>query len=304
MNPEHQSPELVSARVVQCDRGVVTIWIDVGVDLRATSATKATNVVAGDRVLVDPSSLRIAEVLPRTSVFVRRAAKGARRAQASAANIDVAMLCHGLDRPFNVRRLERELVLAYQSGATPVVVLTKSDVDPDAVKRWRQQAALAAPGLDVIVCSITSETGLDELRAAVPPGATVVLLGSSGVGKSSLVNALRGDHSQSVGEVRSGDNKGRHTTTASRLIELGDGRFVVDTPGVRALALWDAPEGLAAAFPEITELTGQCRFSDCAHRNEPGCAVTAAVESGTIDRDRFEHWCRLGDELSELERPY
>jgi len=290
---------LTPARVRRVDRGVISVWIAPNRQLRATTATSAARAVTGDWVALDPDSRRCESVLDRRSEFVRRAARGAHRAQAIVANVDVVGVCQSVEYGVAPRRLERELVLAFQSGARPVVVLTKADlVAAEAIETAVLAATPSAVGCEVVVTSVHEGRGIDQLREVAGPGTTLALLGASGVGKSALVNTLVGHEAQLTGEVRSGDSKGRHTTTASELIWLGD-RSIVDTPGMRALALWEAWDGVDLAFPEVAAGTTDCRFDDCTHRNEPDCAVRSALAAGRIDPERYEHWCRLLDELAE-----
>lgn len=298
----------LAGRVVRVDRGEVDVATAVGDSagddtiVRATTTTGAKDTVAGDWVALDPESARVEAVAPRRTVFVRRAARGAHRAQALAANMDVVLVVQALDPGVNVRRLERELVLAHQSGATPLVVLTKTDaVTPDVVESSLADARRVAPGVEVVAISNRTGDGLDRLRSLVRPGRTFALLGSSGVGKSSIVNTFAGEPIQLEGDIRDGDGKGRHTTTAARLLHLHDHRLLLDTPGVRALALWEAWEGLADTFPEIEDLTPECGFADCFHDDEPRCAVIAAVERGDIDLERLTSWRALRDEMAELD---
>jgi len=203
-----------------------------------------------------------------------------------------------LEPGINARRLERELVLAHQSGARPLVVITKSDLVDDPSDAMAAVVA-AAPGTDVALVSNRNGDGIDGLRDQLTPGTTVAFLGASGVGKSTLVNSLAGERVQLEGEVRPGDAKGRHTTTAAQLLAVGD-LLIIDTPGVRALAVWDIEEGLDLAFPEIAAAAVSCRFDDCTHRDVPGCAVMAEVEAGRIDPERLAHWHQLIDEAIDV----
>jgi len=233
-------------------------------------------------------------VLERRSAFVRRAAGLETVAQVVAANVDTAFLVTSLNGDVNPRRLERYLMLAWESGADPVVVLTKLDLadDLEAALASVESVAIGVPV--VAVSSITGE-GLDALAPSLGEGTTAVLLGSSGVGKSTLVNALLGEERQRVAEIRA-DGRGRHTTVHRELLLVPGGGLVLDTPGMRELRLWDADSGISDTFGDIEELAATCRFSDCEHRTEPGCAVRGAVDPG-----RLESWRKLARELERLE---
>jgi ribosome biogenesis GTPase len=204
----------------------------------------------------------------------------------------VVFIVQGLDGGANLRRVERELALAWESGARPVIVLSKSDLSDDPAADVAAVAAIA-PGVDVLLESAKTGEGLTTLLSYVDGNRTVALIGPSGVGKSTLVNLLVGGDIQSVGEVRAFDGKGRHTTVTRELVPLPNGGVLVDTPGLRAVAMWDDEEGVDATFAEISELAATCRFDDCSHENEPGCAVLAALESGKLDRDRYEAYLVL-----------
>jgi ribosome biogenesis GTPase len=250
-------------------------------------------VAVGDWVVLAPDAERITRVLPRRSALTRRAAGEPTGAQTLAANVDHVLLVHGLDRRVNLRRLERELVLAWDSGAVPIVVLTKADLSVD-VEGAAAAAEAVALGVDVLAVSGTDGRGLDRLRARVGPGRTFVLVGASGTGKSTLVNALAGEDRQATGAVRAGDHRGRHTTTAGELVVLPGGAILIDTPGIRSVGLWTEgdDDGLASAFADIEELAQACRFPDCAHDREPECAVRDGV-----DEARLASWRRLRREL-------
>jgi len=304
------SPEPVG-RVSRLDRGWSTVLVPDGAveaddPRRRVAALRVRNlgedVAVGDWVVVSDDGERVAEVLPRRSAFVRRASfEGARAVSHTvAANIDTVFLCHSFGAPPNQRRLERELVLAFDSGADPVVVLTKGDLtdDPEPARRELEEVALGVP---VIVTSGRAEQGLGALRRFVGSGRTVAFLGASGVGKSTLVNALVGAEVQATTEVRTGDQRGRHTTVAAALIPVPGGGWLVDTPGMRALSLWLSGQGIERAFADVFELMDQCRFRDCKHDREPGCAVRAAIDDGRLDPERFANLERLVAEEVGLE---
>jgi ribosome biogenesis GTPase len=240
-------------------------------------------------------------VLPRRSQFVRKMAGKKIAEQVIAANVDIALLVSALDGDFNPRRVERYLAQCWESGAKPVVVLNKADACERPVQRAEEMIRIA---MGVPVCLVSAKTGqgFDELQAHLRRGQTVVLLGSSGVGKSTIVNRLMGRAIQEVREVRESDSRGRHTTTARGIFVLPGGALLIDTPGLRELQLWDADEGISQAFADIDALAAQCRFTDCGHHTEPGCAVQAAMEAGALDGRRLENWRKLQRELEFLHR--
>jgi ribosome biogenesis GTPase len=239
-------------------------------------------------------------VLPRRTLFSRRAAGRREDEQAIAANIDVVFLICGLDGDFNLRRLERYLALAVESGAQPVVVLNKSDLCADLPARIAETVPIAA-GAPVVTASTRAPGGLDDLRSRIAPGLTIALLGSSGVGKSSIVNALVGEERLRTNEVREDDSRGRHTTTHRELILLPDGVALIDTPGMRELQLWASQESIDAVFDEITSVAAGCRYRDCTHAGEPGCAVEAALSDGTLTADRLQSYRKLQGEARRHE---
>ena len=235
-------------------------------------------------------------LLPRTSLLVRGAASGVSRSQPLAANVDVVLVCASLSAALPVRRIERLLTLAWESGAVPVVVLTKADLHPDPAQAVRDLEP-HAPGVPIL----TTSAAVGDVEALAPyarPGTTLVLLGASGAGKSTVVNALAGGEVMATGDVRHVDGKGRHTTTHRELIVLPTGAVVIDTPGLRGVALAGSEEGLSKAFSDVEELAAACRFADCAHVGEPGCAVQASIDSGDLSAARMESWRKLQRELA------
>ena len=238
---------------------------------------------------------RIVATLPRKSRFERLDPSSKRRqAQTIAVNFDTLFFLMSLNQNFSVRRLERFLAAGAASGAPVVVVLTKSDlVDEQELAEYLAQARAHSGGAEVVAISSLTGVGLDKLAPYVQPRRTLAFIGSSGVGKSSLVNALAGEELMPTLEIREWDSKGRHTTTERELVRLSSGTLVIDTPGMRELGLWDADAGLSDTFSDIENLIGQCRFSDCRHDTEPGCAVKAALADGTLDAVRWDAYMRL-----------
>lgn len=257
----------------------------------------------GDFVVVAPrpggERVTIQAVLPRRGRLSRKAAGSVTSEQVLAANIDTLFLVAGLDGDFNTRRLERTLVLAWDSGAEPVLLLSKADLSPDVEGRVAQVHALA-PAASVVAVSARDGQGLETLQQWLRPGQTVTLLGSSGVGKSTLINFLLGRDAQRTAAVREGDDRGRHTTTHRALFITPSGALLLDTPGMRELQLWDADEGLGAAFADVEALAAGCRFNDCAHDGTPGCAVEAAVEEGALAPGRLASFLKLQRELRQI----
>lgn len=253
---------------------------------------------AGDFVLINYNpngDSQIIKTLPRKTFFSRRDPTPGRGEQAVASNFDTVFIMQSLNQDFNTKRLERYLTLAWQSGATPVVVLTKADL-VDESEPYVHIVESFAVGVSVYAVSAKTGAGLDALADYMMPGKTIVFLGSSGVGKSSLLNALAGEEIMAVNGIREDDSKGRHTTTHRQLILLKNGAMIIDTPGMRELGMWDVTSGLGEAFSDVEQYLGKCRFSDCKHQTEPGCAIKEAIANGELPRERWESYMSLKKE--------
>lgn len=293
-------PGTVPGRVVRSERG----GADVATAGGPVTAATTEPVCAGDWVLLDTAGdpPRVAAVLPRRTAVVRRAAD-TDTAQVLAANVDQVWVIAALDRPLGLSRVERALVLAWDSGAEPVVVATKSDLaDEGAVADAVASLAVAAPGVPVVAVSAATGDGIADLRARLGRGRTAAVLGPSGAGKSSLVNAVAGDPAVAVGDVRSADGKGRHTTAWRELVVAGDAGILIDSPGLRAVGVWVDGGGIDAAFADVAALSDECRFSDCGHAGEPGCAVAAAIDAGDLDPRRLDSYRKLQREAAWIEQ--
>jgi ribosome biogenesis GTPase / thiamine phosphate phosphatase len=308
---EHAAAGQVPGRVLVEHRGQYTVDTGEGETQAAVSgrmrheATRAEDFPAvGDWVAVSRPGAAdgvIHAVLPRRSRFARPARGDIPGAQVVAANIDVVLVVSALDHDFNLRRIERYMALAWASGADPVIVLNKSDACDDLLGRLLAVESVA-PGVRVLAVSARDGSGLDAVGALLAPGLTFALLGSSGVGKSTLVNALLGWERQLTADVRADDQRGRHTTTLRELLPMPGGALLIDNPGMRAVGMWEAEDGLGAAFAEIEAAAADCRFSDCSHATEPGCAVQTGIREGSLSAHRLESRRKMERELAALER--
>jgi ribosome biogenesis GTPase / thiamine phosphate phosphatase len=297
-------------RVVAEDRGLYVV-ATTGGDIRAAitgrfrfeaAGNPAAFPAVGDWVALDvrADGGTIQSLLPRRTAFSRLAPGDETYAQVLGANVDIVFVVMSLNRDFNVRRLERYLAAVWESGARPIVLLSKADLAED-LEGCRLAAEASAPGVPILVVSAADGTGLDDVRALLGSGQTVAVVGSSGVGKSTLVNALAGQDLQAVSHIRLDDARGRHTTSRRNLIQLTGAGLILDTPGMREFALLD-DAGLATSFADVDAAAATCRFGDCSHRSEPGCAVRVAIATGALSADRFEAFAKLGREAAAAER--
>ena len=301
---ENLEPGLVPGRVAAVHRGAFDVWTEAGSvrsRLPGRLVHDGVDVAVGDWVGLSDGLVRC--VLPRRSAIVRNAASDQHRlthGQTLAANVDVAFVVSSLGPDLEPRRIERYLVTIWESGASPEIVLTKADRHDDPWPLVAEVEAIAL-GVPVHVVSAVTGQGCDALRGRIPAGTTAVLLGSSGVGKSTLVNRWLGEEVMATKETREDDDEGRHTTTHRQILVLPGGGLVIDTPGLRELQLWDAGSAaLDATFADVEELAAECRFGDCTHTHEPECAVLAAVETGELPRERLHSWRKLQRELRAM----
>ena len=300
-----EGSRLVPARVVrlaphECQLGSADGDLSAHVPARVAAERPPA---IGDWVLVDADTDPpvLDRVLDRRTAITRQGAGRRTQAQLIAANVDIVFVVTGLDGDFNLRRIERYLAVVFDSGARPIVLLTKAGICDD-VESHLADARAVAPGVDVHAIDVLADIGAQVPSSYLQPGVTAALVGSSGAGKSTLLNHLLGEQRMATGAVREGDDRGRHTTTHRELFWLPEGGAVIDNPGMRELALWLEHDGLAHAFSDIEELAAGCRFGDCSHEHEPGCAVVAAAESGELDADRLDSYRRLVAEAEASER--
>ena len=304
-----KGPSCRVGRVLSQEKGLYRIVTDTGEQraevsgkFRFRAETAADYPAVGDFVAAEDNpggNAIIQAVLPRKSVFLRKAAGTGNQEQVVAANVDTVFLCMSLNQDFNLRRLERYLAVAWESGASPVIVLTKTDLCPDR-EGFLAQVEAVAMGADIVFTSSAEEEGYRSLLPYLLPGKTIAAMGSSGVGKSTLINHLLGEARLETNGLRD-DDKGRHTTTHRELFLLKNGAMVIDTPGMRELGLWDAGEGLSHSFADIEELAARCRFRDCTHSGEPHCAIAQALQDGSLSPDRWASYQKLRKENSFCE---
>ena len=266
--------------------------------LRHEAATGGDYPCVGDFVMVeggeDGRQAVICKVLPRKSAFVRKAAGKKYAEQVVAANIDVVFICMSLNNDFNLRRMERYIAATWGSGSRPVVLLTKADICED-IQGKISQIETVARDIDILTTSIDDPNTLEKLKNYIKPTTTVTMVGSSGVGKSSLINLLLGEERQETNGLRN-DDKGRHTTTHREMFQIPSGGVIIDTPGMRELGMWDADEGIEMSFSDMEDLTCRCKFRNCTHVNEPGCAVIEAIEKGDLSEERWQSYIKLQSE--------
>lgn len=293
---------LIPARIASSLRGAFILWTEEG-DVEAPARPRlfrkaGSKLCTGDWVALREDPLVVEAGLPRRTKVARKASGMGTVEQVLGANVDVLLLVQGLDRDFNIRRLERYMTIAWDSGADPVVVLNKADLCNDLDARV-SEATEIAKGAPVVPASARTGEGIDVLLSFLKPGKTVALIGSSGVGKSALTNRLAGGSVREVGEVREADGRGRHTTVGRELIQTSQGWLLMDLPGIREVQP-SSEGGMEQTFPEVEALLAQCRFSDCSHQSEPGCAIREALESGELERSRYENYLKVQRDLEVL----
>ena len=303
---ELNDPAFVPARVLEELRGVYRVrttrreyTAQIAGKIRYLAQAREGFPAVGDWAAIVPTDedqARIEYVLPRRTKLSRKVAGRELSEQIVAANVDTVFVVSSLNREFNLRRIERYLTLVWESGSTPVVLLNKADLCPDAGAQANEVGSIA-PGIPVLLLSALQGAGVELVRNHILPGETAVFVGSSGVGKSTIINALSGAPALRVQPVREDDDRGRHTTTSRQMIFLPGGGIVIDTPGMRELQLWDSEEGLSRAFEDLATLAENCKFRDCAHAGEPGCAVEAAILEGQLGSERLENHRKLQAEL-------
>lgn len=302
---QQYSDEYIVGRILSQEKGLYRLISERGEQLAEVSGKFRYNAedasdfpAVGDFVLIDNGDMQghaiIHDILPRKSAFIRKAAGTAHTEQVVAANIDTVFICMSLNNDFNIRRLERYISVAWDSGAVPVVVLTKSDLCDDLDQHVLAVEQVAF-GIDIVATSSTSDDGYCELLPYIKDGKTVALIGSSGVGKSTLINRLLGEERLETNGLRN-DDKGKHTTTRRELFLLKQGGMVIDTPGMRELGLWDVAEGLDKSFADIESLAEKCKFRDCSHIGEPGCAIREALSKGELSEERWLSYRKLNAE--------
>jgi ribosome biogenesis GTPase len=307
------SDDLILGRVALEHKRMYRVWTEHGELLAEVSGRFSYNArsredfpAVGDWVCVMPrfneGKGTILSVLPRKSKFSRKSAGNTTEEQIIAANVDTVFLINSLNEDLNLRRIERYLLLTWESGANPVIVLSKADLCSNITEKLAQVEAIAFGGVPVIPISAETLSGFENLEPFLQPGKTIALLGSSGVGKSTLTNRLLGVEKQLVQEIRLSDDKGRHTTTHRELVLLSNGSILIDTPGMRELQLWESSDGLMETFVEIEGLASECRYRDCQHKDEPGCAVVKAIVDGVVAAERLTSYHKLQKELAFIER--
>lgn len=312
MNLVAAEENLVIGRVALEHKRMYRVWTEEGELLCEVSGKLSFHALAredfpavGDWVAVKPrmdeGKGTIVKVLPRKSKFSRKMAGNTAEEQIVAANVDTVFLVNSLNEDLNLRRMERYLLLTWESGANPVIVLSKADLCDHVEERVAEVEAVAM-GVPVVPISAELHEGMEKLEPFLQPGKTIALLGSSGVGKSTLTNRLLGENRQLVQEIRESDDKGRHTTTHRELVLLPNGSVLIDTPGMRELQLWESAAGFTETFSEIEALAAECKYRNCSHNDEPGCAVLIAIEEGQLDSGRLASFRKLQKELAYIER--